>query len=553
MPRFPPALRDFVGRSSFARASNVYVVGGARTRSGKPLLANDMHTGLQAPALWYLAALHGGDIEAAGLTIPGLPLVIVGRNRAVGWGFSAAQVDDIDYFIEQIDPADPSRYQTPAGPRPFELRSERILVSGGAPVEHIVRVTRHGPVFSDVEPRANERVLALRWTATEPGRSFHAILAMNRARNADQFTSALADFPAPALNVLYADREGNIGFERAGRIPIRRTGDGLRPAPGWTGSHDWVGYLAPEQAPRSLNPPEGFLVNANNRQIGPGYPHFITRRWADPFRAVRLQQLIMDTPSITVEDAARHQRDLVDTFALRYLPHAIRGAERAGLAEVAAELKQWDGDAGPDSRAAALFYVWFHDLRRVLHEDEAAGKSLPYSYAAVIRLLDAGGGLWTDDTRTPAIESLDEITARAWSKVVQQVGDRRWGDLHQTLYPHALGVSAPVQWLLDVNVGPFPSGGSWHTVDATDFGSDELPIESSFGASQRHIIDLADPDDGGWFLLPTGQSGVPFSPHYRDQTALWRQGQLIPIPLARARAESLAVDRAVLRPQAGEP
>lgn len=552
LPHFPPTLRDLVGRASFARASNVYVVAGTRTRTGKPLLANDMHLGLQAPSLWYLAALHGGGIDAAGLTIPGLPLVIVGRNRDVAWGYAAAQVDDVDYFIEQIDPADPSRYQTPDGPQPFELRTERIPVSGGAPVEHTVRATRHGPVLSDVEPRAGERVLALRWTAAEPGQSFHAILQMNRARTVDELTAGLALFPAPALNVMYADREGTIGYQLAGRIPVRRSGDGLRPAPGWTGSHDWTGYLAPEDAPRSVNPPEGFLVNANNRQIGPGYPHFITRRWAEPFRAVRLRQLILDTPSISYEDAARHQRDLVDTFALRYLPLAIRGAERAGQAGIAAELAQWNGDARPDSRAAALFYVWFHDLRRVLHEDEAAGRSLPYSYAAVIRLLDAGGGVWVDDTRTPAVESLDEVLARAWSNVVQQVGDKRWGDLHQTLYPHALGVSAPVEWLLGVNVGPLPSGGSWHTVDATDFGSDSLPIESTFGASERHVIDLADPDDGGWFLLPTGQSGVPFSPHYRDQSALWQEGKLVPIPLTRARAESLAVDRAVLRPGAGD-
>ncbi|GAB4562487.1 MAG: penicillin acylase family protein [Haliangiales bacterium] len=564
-PAIPGPARELLASMSIARASNFFVVAGERTRSGKPILANDMHLSLRVPSLWYIAALHGGGdgIDVAGMTIPGVPFVLVGRNRHLTWGLTSSQVDVADYFIERLDPEDPSRYLTPAGSEPFDERVEVIAVADAEPVEHIVRSTRHGPVFSDVEPRAGERVLALRWTGHEPSTNLRAVRGMNRAADVAAFEAALALFSAPVLNVAYADTAGNIGFRTMGHIPVRRAGDGLRPAPGWTDSHEWTGYLTPEQVPRAFNPAEGFLVNSNNRQASARYRYFLTRRWASPFRALRLQQLIEGSPPLTVELAVSYQEDQVDTFARRYLPVAIASAQRAGQDAAARALEGWDGDAGPDSHAAALFYVWFSELSRATYEDELAGQAdhntgatkiddrknaIALSAAAIMRMIDTEEQIWADDIRTPEIESLEDISDRVWPAVVEAVGERRWGELHTVLHRHPLGVSGALNWLLGLHIGPAEAGGSGYTVDAMHLGSGP-PYQSTFGTTQRQVVDLSDADGTGHFLLPTGQSGVPLSPHYRDQNAMWGQGALIPVPLSRAGAEARAVYRSTLRPR----
>ncbi|HEX6372312.1 MAG TPA: penicillin acylase family protein [Longimicrobium sp.] len=550
LPDVPPLALELLESVSASHASNSWVVGGSRTKSGKPILANDMHLSLRAPAIWYLAALHGGGFNVAGMTLPGVPVVVAGHSDRVAWGYTNAMVDDVDFFVEQVDSANPNRYRTPGGWAEMTVRPETIQVKGGGRVIHTVRTTRHGPVLSDAEDRGGDRVLAMQWTAYEPSTEVVALLGMNTARSADEFTTALRGFNNPHQNVIFADRDGRFGYWMGGRVPIRRGGDGVLPQPGWTGEADWAGWLTFDQHPHVLNPAEGFVVTANNRQVGPAYPHHITSNWAEPWRAARIRQLVEAGRGLTAADVARQQMDVRDVFALRHLPFAIQAAERASLADAARELRAWNGEARMDSRGAALFYTWFDELRTRVGNDEFGGENVYFPRTTMDRILEQGGGAWVDDVTTQGrTETLGELAAEAMRTAAQAVGSRTWGALHQTQIAHPMGVVSVLDRALKLNIGPFPNAGSYYTVNVSGWGARRPPFTNTYGSSQRHVVDMADPDGSGGFVIPTGQSGIPFSPHYRDQTPLWREGRLWLIPLDRGRAERRAVSRMTLRPE----
>jgi penicillin amidase len=548
LPEIPPVALELLEGASAAHASNSWVIGGSRTKSGKPILANDMHLALRAPAIWYLAALHGGGLDIAGMTLPGVPVVVAGHSRRVAWGYTNAMVDDVDLFVEEVDPANPNRYRTPGGWAEMTVRTDTITVKGGRKVVQKVRATRHGPVLSDVDDRGGERVIAMQWTAYAPSTEVVALLGMNRARDAGEFLQALRGFNNPHQNVVYADAEGRFGYWMAGRVPIRRGGDGVLPAPGWTGAADWTGWLSFDQHPHVDNPADGFVVTANNRQVGAEYPHLITRNWAEPWRAVRIREMVSAGRALTAADVLAQQMDVRDVWALRHLPRAIQAADGAGLADAARELRAWNGEAQVDSRAAALFYVWYEELRTRVGADEFRGKPVYFPRTSMDRVLARGGGPWVDDVSTDATETLDGLAQAAMRTAVEKVGDKRWGDLHTTTIGHPLGVVGVLDRAFGLNIGPFPKGGALYTVNVSGWSSRTPPFTNAYGSSQRHVVDMADPDGSGGFIIPTGQSGNPYSRHYRDQTPMWREGRLWLIPLDRGKAESRAVSRMTLRP-----
>jgi penicillin amidase len=412
-----------------------------------------------------------------------------------------------------------------------------------------VRTTRHGPVLSDVDHRAPGKVLAMRWTAQDPSTETIALLGMNRAANSAEFMTALHAFNNPHQNVVFADADGNIGYWMAGRVPVRRGGDGLLPQPGWTGEADWTGWLSFDQHPHVLNPAEGFVVTANNRQLpaGSGYTAFITGDWAEPYRALRIREMVEAGHGLTAADVAREQMDVRDEMALRYRAQAVRGAQLAGDSAAARELRAWNGEASVKSHAAALFYVWLRAIRTRIANDEFHGKDVFFPQTALEQVLERGGGAWVDDVSTPAVESFDQQLAAAMRDAIRIVGTRSWGDLHTTEIDHPLGVVAVLNRSLGLNIGPFPNAGSGNTVKVAGYGGSEPPFVNRYGPSQRHVVDMADVDGEGGFVIPTGQSGIPTSRHYRDQTPLWRTGRLWRIPLDRGKAEARRVSRMTLR------
>ncbi|NIP81218.1 MAG: hypothetical protein GWM90_19180, partial [Gemmatimonadetes bacterium] len=556
-PGIPPLAARLVDRYSIAAASNSWVVDGSLTRSGRPILANDMHLELQAPTLWYLVGLHAPArsdtapaLDVVGVSIPGAPLIITGRNRAIAWGMTNAYVDDVDLFIERIDPDDAGRYLTPDGARPFTVVRESIRVRGrDEPVVMEVRRTRHGPVLED--GAAGDTVLAVQWTAFEPTTVFRGVLGFNLARSWEEFVAAIDHMDDPHQNLVYADTAGHIGYVMGGTVPIRgeRRPVPVAPRPGWTGEWDWTGELPFDEHPRALDPPDGFLVTANNRQTAEPVSSLISRTWLLPFRAMRIAELIREgRPPYDPATIHRMQLDVLDLFAERYVDRAVDAARSAGMDGEAAALEAWDHRADGDSRVAPLFYAWSELVRRAVARDLYRGEPGYFTRASLSAVLDRRAVPWAEDP----VATYRRIADAAIREAAEIVGDRTWGRSNRAVHAHALGEVAILDRLLGLDIGPTPHHGAPTTVDVAHWAftapADDFPFTTTAGPSMRQVIDLGNTDGAGGFVIPTGQSGLPFSRHYDDQTELWREGGLLELPLAADALEGVVVQRMRLDP-----
>ncbi len=538
--RMPAAARTALEAASIVRASNSWVVGGSRTATGMPLLANDMHLGLDHPNIWYLIGLHAPGLDVVGESLPGAPGVIAGHTAGVAWGFTNAMVDDSDFFIERVDPADTTRYLTPEGSEPFRVREESIRVRGrGEPVRLVVRETRHGPVMTSVDPVPGGELLSYRWGAHDPSTTFDGILAMNLANSAGELIAALALFTSPYQNVVFADTAGDFGYQLAGAVPLRRSGrPPLLPVPGWTGEHDWSGTLPYERNPRLLNPASGFIATANNRQARDSLSLMISpNRWEDPYRAQRITELIEARGDHDAESMRAMQLDVRSAFIARYRGRAGSAFRRAGLDSLAAALEGWDGRATVESTEATLFHAWAESLGTALRArfHRAAGGFGYFPGYMVGRALDAGGA------------SVDSLATQAALEAADASG-RPWGQVHLLRISHPFQDVPLVGGLLGFGRRDLPRPGDDYTVDAAPFEGNLPLFEVTAGPSQRSVADLGDLGRGGGFILPGGQSGRPANRHSWDQLERWRRGQLWRLPLDRSEVEGRTVSRLVLLP-----
>ncbi|HEC90818.1 MAG TPA: penicillin acylase family protein, partial [Alphaproteobacteria bacterium] len=365
--------------SANGRASDAWAVAGKRTRSAKPLLANDPHLGFSAPVIWYLADIKAPGFSAAGATVPGLPFVILGHNENIAWGVTSTQSDLQDIFIERQDPNNPNRYLTPEGSEPFKTRREVIKIKGGGEEILNVRESRHGPIISGISGLGlGDRVLALAATFLRPGdKTPEALFKLNRAGNWAEFIDAMKDFQAPQENFVYADKAGNIGFIAPGRVPIRKSGHGRVPRPGWTGEADWTGYVPFDALPRVFNPPSGRIITANNRIIPPGYPYFITDDWAPGYRARRIKSLLDAGPQ-SLASSASIQNDIVSLMVRELKPLMLKGisgakAGESGREKVLDRLRAWDGKMDRNLAEPLIFTAWVRELGRAVYADELKG------------------------------------------------------------------------------------------------------------------------------------------------------------------------------------
>ncbi|MCX7902191.1 MAG: penicillin acylase family protein [Burkholderiaceae bacterium] len=560
--------------------SNNWVIGGSRTVSGKPLLANDPHLGLTTPSVWYFARIRAPGLDVFGATLPGIPYVLLGRNADVAWGFTNTGPDVQDFYIERVHPQDPEQYQTPDGYARFERNTETIAVRGGAAVELVVRRTRHGPVMSGALPGLDKTfngaqyVLALRWAALEPGdTSLAAIRAMNRARNAAEFEAALSAFKLAMQNVVYADTAGNIGFVAAGRTPLRGDDDhlkGIAPAPGWDARYDWRGWIPFAELPRAFNPPEEMIVTANERITPPGYKHFLTTDWQLPYRAQRIRELLQATPRHDELSMRRIQQDIV-SLAARDLMRALKAlapqpASAAGRLAWQ-RLLQWDGAMHADRAEPLLFHAWMRRLRLRLFEDDLGqwAKDLLGTAEHVATLLRVLSGQavsrdWCDDQSTRNVQetcaevaalALDEATAELARVTGRDPLSLRWGDAHRAIHEHR--PFSGVRLLRDFFELQVPLGGDSFTVSAARLdlrdGDDwRAPYSTRHAASLRAIYDLAPGRTGVW-IGTTGQVGHPFAENYGDLLDAWRAGRYEPIPGARPRVDSAPPRVLILQPR----
>jgi penicillin amidase len=527
------------------RASNIWIVSGEATETGAPILANDPHLALDAPALWYLARIETPTLSLAGATVPGVPLVLLGHNGAIAWGLTTTGNDVQDLFIERIDPADPGRYLTPGGSEPFQTREETIAVRGGEPVTLTVRTTRHGPVLSDIDGEAAEVagdgvVLALAFASlVEDDTTPEALWRLNHARDWPGFLDAMRLWVGPQQNVGYADTAGNIGMIVPGRLPIRATGDGSVPVAGWDGAHDWTAMIPFAELPQTLNPARGHIVNANNAVVEAGYPYFLGNGWDERYRAARIEEAIGEGASRTPEAAARLQMDTLslDTHDLLPLMLEVR-AGSAREAEVLAALRRWSGRMDRDLAEPLVYATWVRALGRALFADEL-GPVLAEEYRVkptVIGLALTRRTGWCDDVGTPATETCADILAAslatALDAITATLGEDmaawRWGAVHRAPLENRVLSRIPlVDRLVDITTET--DGGSY-TINRgeTWSGGSLTSFEHIHGAGLRAVYDLADLARSR-FMIATGQSGHPLSPHYGDMTERWQAGETFTI------------------------
>lgn len=551
----------------FDTASNEWALAGHRSATGKPILANDPHLGLDAPILWYLARIVTPGHSIAGATVPGVPLHVLGHNGRVAWGFTTTHSDTQDLFIEKIDPADPGRYITPDGPRPFAVRGETIRIAGQPDETLTVRETRHGPVLTapdsaGVAPEGHVLALAFTGLAADD-RSAEALYRLNHAADAAAVRAALALHTAPQQNVVYADTAGTMGFLSPGRVPVRRSGDGRVPVPGWTGEHDWIGTIPFDALPQAVDPPSGQFVNANNAVVGPGYPHLLAADWPDPSRARRIEEML-GSGRHTVEGVAAQQLDAVSLPARDLLPLMLAvSAGDGAAAEALDRLRSWDGTMDRDRPEPLIFEWWLRELVRTLFADELGPAFAAYwdlRPRAVRRVLTEAPA-WCDDVTTEPRESCEDALAASLKAALARIAERhgprpdawRWGAEHRADLTHRLLGRVPLlAGLFDLSIET--DGGAFTVNRGTSRIRDpERPFAHVHGAGLRAVYDLADLDNSR-FAIATGQSGNPLSPHWGDLVHAWRDGATLRLAGDRDR---LAAEGAALLtlhpPDSGTP
>lgn len=544
----PPSGIDGVG-------SNNWVVAGSHTTTGKPLLANDPHLKLSAPALWYFARLDAPGLKVAGATMPGLPIVVLGQNEHIAWGFTNTAPDVQDLYIEQVHPDDPMQYRTPGGWARFDSVEEVIRVKGKPDVTITARATRHGPVISDAGGPTDGLggrgyVFAMRWTALDADvRAIDAGLAINRTRTVAEFIEGTKQYVAPMQNMVVADTAGRIAMVSAGRVPLRRPDNdlhGLVPAPGWEARYDWAGWLDPGQTPREIDPPRGYIATANQRVHDTAYPHFITSEWTWPYRHDRIMALLAARPRHDLDSLRAIQADEFSDATVRLLP-AIRAArsDHALAAAAQRELAAFDGTMAADRAAPLIFWAWARQLTEGVFADEV-GATLFEAQLGTRNFREALDGVlarndawWCDDKATPEAETCARQSDRAFTRALDELQARfgpdvsawRWGDAHIARSEHRpFSKVRPLARWFETRV---PVGGDTYTVNVSKVNhrADAVTGErylSEHGPSFRGLYDLADPSKSR-VMHSTGQSGIVFSPLYRRFVAPWAGVRDVPL------------------------
>jgi penicillin amidase len=576
------ALDALLGPSGAGIGSNSWAVSGSLTTTGMPLLANDPHLAIQMPSIWYQIGLHCRPVskacpyEVAGFSFAGFPGVVIGHNQAITWGFTNTGPDVMDLYIEKINPDNPNQYEFDGQWVDMILRTETIAVGGGKPVILTVRSTRHGPIISDAYmdlskfntkagvPLPQNYAISLRWTALEPSTIFQAFWGFNTASNWDEFRQAAGKFNVPAQNLLYADVQGNIGYQTPGNIPIRKNGDGRLPVPGWTDEYEWTGYIPFEQLPSVLNPFKGYIVSANNAVVGTGYPYLITTDWDYGFRADRIATMIETAPApIDMAFIQKMQGDGYDANAATLVPLLDKLTFQAGTPNQAVALdllKNWDYQARMDSTPGAVFEIFWKNLLADTFNDDLPKDYWPEGgsrWDEVVRNLVnlPNDPFWDDKMTTDKVETCDDILARAFTEAVAEIEKLQgsdsakwnWGDLHTATFANqTLGESgiAPIEALF--NRGPFPTGGSDAIVNATGWNP-TLGYAVDWLPSMRMIVDLGNLDNSVT-VHTTGESGHAYNPHYIDMADLWRNIQYYPMLWDETAITSGAVEHLQFQP-----
>ena len=538
-------LQSELAAEQLQPGSNNWVVSGTHTVSGKPILSNDMHLDLRIPNTWYEAHLTAGDFDVAGVTLPGVPFVIVGHNRYIAWGFTNLGPNVEDVYIERFN--DQGEYLTPQGWVKPEHRKEIIEVKGKPEVNLDVVITRHGPIITSIIP-GEQRQLALKWVIYDPQASSTIFFDVDSAKNWQEFRTAFSRFGAPGQNVVYADVDGHIGYQATGWVPIRAAGDGSVPVAGDDDSHEWTGYVPFDQMPSALDPPSGMIATANGRVTPDGYPFLLSIEWVAPYRTERIYKLLNAKKKLAAADMLTIQTDIFSEFdrycAERFVYAVDHTPGASARAKQAADLmRSWNGTMVTDSVAPTIAYFsrkklqelllkpklgdewkeyrWFMSpvwIENVLaHQPE---RWLPSGYANYDELLTAAVQAAVDDADTP-----------------RNLGLWKWGRVHRVDIQHPFWSHFPI---LKKGAGPGPQPLS---------GDDETvkQVSAHFGPSERLTVDFSDLDNSTLNMV-NGQSGNIFDEHYDDQWDAYYHGRTFVFPFSAPAVQQAGVHHLRLEP-----
>ena len=559
----PALLKNLIGSDARVQfepntphESNNWALSGALTASGKPMLANDPHRVIAEPSLRYIVHLVAPGWDVIGAGEPGLPGVAAGHNERIGWGFTIFGLDQQDLYVERLNPKNSLEYSAPGGWRRIQVIKESIAVRGAPSVRAELKFTRHGPILWEDGTRA----LALHWVGAEPGTAgYLGSLALDRARNWQEFKAAMPRWKVPSENIVYADRDGNIGEYSTGLAPLRRNWTGLLPVPG-NGGYEWAGFVASEDLPHSYNPAAGFVATANHKMIPEGYPYAVGFQWAEPVRYLRIKEVFEDAQSRGIKlgmgDMQALQTDVVSLLA-RDLQRLLRGAVgsrplAADEQHIAQLMLNWDCALRTDSPEAALYEFWAQELQAVVTARMVAVDlrdtlgPLPL-YRVVQELKQPSSAIFGGDAQggRDAIVRSALLAAREKLAVRQgpDIQGWAWGLLHRVTFRHPLDAYPQAAALFDR--GPMQRSGDGETVQATSFKDGSF--DQVTGASYREIFDLADWDRSVGINAP-GQSGQPGSKHYDDLLPLWIAGRYFPLSYSKPAVDAATTDVLNLMP-----
>ena len=540
-------LQKTLGYNSSASGSNNWVISGSRTKSVKPLLANDPHLEFTQPPRWYEMHLKGGRFNISGLCLAGIPMPIIGQNENIAWGFTNSMVDDMDFFIEKINPENENQYLYDDEWKDMKIIKETIKLRNNRDTTVTIRLTHHGPIITDVHSllKGENTALSMAWTGNWLTKEIDGLFGLATAKNWNDFSRALKDFGVPGQNIIYADVHGNIGWRPAVFLPIRKEGSSLIPRPGHNSEYDWNGRVPYKEMPYLLNPKKGYIATANNKTIGDTFPYYISGLWADPSRAQQIIKRLDTLDAANVEDMKSIQLDYTSLFAREITPLLLSvktGDETGKHKEAINILENWDFVESPESKGALIFHSVLRQVVISIFGDELdllgdkyldAFTSMKYLHNRSLRkILAEGNSSWIDDITTRnKIETLEEILTRSFIKGVNDIemiaghniNNWEWGRAHYLTHNHKIGSKKILDWIFGLNVGPYPSGGSDKSPNAGSYSFRD-PYAQTAGASMRRVVDFSNLNETQQ-IIPTGQSGLYNSPHYKDQADLYHNGK----------------------------
>jgi len=556
-------FREFFGIDGTHLGSNNWVVNSKMSLSGAPIIANDPHLGYSAPGKWYAAVIRGGDWNAEGYTLPGAPVIVIGKNQYISWVLTNIMLDDADFYAEKIDSAGKNYFYDNQW-HPLQIIKDTINVKDSASVPFTIRITDHGPIISDIHPykllypgtRIDTSTISMRWTAQDYSDEFTAFLKINKAKNLSEFKAAFSTYAVPGQNFVYADKNGNIGYIFGGRLPLRGNQNPSLIYDGTTSKYDWKGYVPANEIPSLFNPPENYIASANNKTIK-NFSYHISNLWEPPSRIDRIEQLLESKPKHSVSDFMKYQMDIVSPYAKELTLYILNAFENIKITDsnlkLAIELfKDWDYEMNQYSQVPSIYAVFFNHLLQNIYKDKMGHDiyneflfTANVPYRSVMQLMGNPSSWWFDDLATPRIETRDETIRKSLSEALTDLENRfgknmsewQWGRLHQAVFKHVFsGVTSIIDRIVDI--GPFEIGGDGTTILNTEYpfyeSIEKIPrfrhseFENNLGPSMRYIYDFSKPDEF-YMILTTGESGNIMSNHYSDMADKWLNGKYIKI------------------------